>query len=226
LKKYALFLCAVIWALGAGVVATAQGAQAPSAAQAAGAGTAGALGNAQAVDETTLAIGDQPGAQTGVGGRAAGPNTTAYFIRMILVLALVLGLIYVVFRIMKRLAKPKIVADSSVRLLAQASLGPGRAVHLIGVGDKAWLVGSSENSVSLIAEIEDRELIDELALKAATAPLRAKADFASVLNSVLGKQRRPARKGRAAAAGDAVGDAVGDNGPDFLARQRERLRKF
>jgi len=214
LKRKALVLCAVL-ALGAGVVAPAQGTSVP------GAGAAGAVGTAQAVDETTLAIGDK--AATAPAGRApAGPNTLAYFIRMIFVLALVLGAIYGVFRLMRRLARPRGSEESAVKLLASTNIGPGRALHVVSLGSKAYLIGATDASVSLIAEVEDKEFADALALKAALAPERAgpRGDFADLLGSLLGRG-----KGRSPLSRKGAADRGGSGG-DFLARQRERLRKF
>lgn len=217
MKKYALVLCAAIWAFGAGAVATAQEASVPSGAQASGAGTAGALGNAQTVDETALAIGDQTAAGAQSGLRAAGPSNLSYFIRMVLVLALILGAIWLVFRFMKKVGRPKLSGGDAIKVLAQASLGTGKAVHLVGLGGKAWLVGTADSSVSLIAEVDDQELLDELALRAATSEGAPKADFSSMLQGILGKKKKPGTMGTAGLDGlDA----------DYLARQRDRLKKF
>jgi hypothetical protein len=37
-------------------------------------------------------------------------------------------------------------------------------VHVISLGEKAWLVGSADSSVSLISEIDDKETIDAMLL--------------------------------------------------------------
>jgi len=221
LKKYALVLCALLLALGVSVAATAQGAEAPTA------GTSGALGNAAAVDETTLAIGGETGAGVKAGSKAAGPNTFLYFIRMVVVLALVLGAIYLVFRLMKRLGKPKIGSDSAIKVLATTSLGTGRAVHVINIGSKAYLVGSTDSSVSLIAEITEKELVDDLVLKAGAEKPAPKGDCGTILSPLLPKTKRRGEapkvsdRDRARAAKDTDG-----LGPEFLAIQRERLKKF
>lgn len=219
MKKYALVLCALLLALGVSVAATAQGAETPTA------GTSGALGNAAVVDETTLAIGGETGAGVKAGAKAAGPNTFLYFIRMVVVLALVLGAIYLVFRLMKRLGKPKIGSDSAIKVLATTSLGTGRAVHVINIGSKAYLVGSTDSSVSLIAEITEKELVDDLVLKAGAEKPAPKGDFGAILSSLLPKKKGEAPKvsdrDRARAAKDTDG-----LGPEFLAIQRERLKKF
>lgn len=219
MKKYALVLCAVLLALGVSVAATAQSAEAPQA------GTTGALGNASAVDETTLAIGGEAGAGAKAGEKSSGPNTFLYFLRMVLVLALVLGAIYLVFRLMKRLGKPKVGSDSAIKVLATTSLGTGRAVHVLSLGSKAYLVGSTDSAVSLIAEVTEKEVVDDLVLKAGAEVAAPKGDFASILSSLLPKRKEGeaplSKRERSMAAKDEEGLS-----PEFLAVQRERLRKF
>jgi flagellar protein FliO/FliZ len=199
-------------ALGLGVVAGAQSTPVPRT------DTAGAVGTAQSVDETTLAIGDKA-ATAPVGQTPAGPNTFAYFIRMILVLALVLGAIYGVYRLMRRMSRPQGAEDSTVKILASTNLGPGKKLHVVGLGEKAYLIGVTETAVSLIAEVQDKEFVDALTLKASLSPEQAprRGDFSDLLGSLLGHAGR--RRSRSAAGG-------AESRGDYVARQRERLRKF
>lgn len=232
MKTHALVLCAML-ALGAGVSIPAQQAAQPKAA--AGAANAQALGNAQAIDETTLSLdapapaANQATSSTG-SAQAAGPDTFVYFLRMIFVLALVVGAMYLVFTVMRRLARPKDAGDSPIRVLGSTSLGTGRSVHLLGLGSKAWLVGASEHSVSLIAEVDDKELLDGLELEAATRKPAAGGDFGALLASLLGRGRGGgAQRGRATGTSGSAPSADLDRpaGPgDFIARQRGRLERF
>lgn len=204
MKRIALVLCALV-ALAGGVVGSAQGA--PSAQR----GTAaGVVGTAQAVDETALAF-DDGAPQAAAGTKSAGPTTLTYFIRMVVVLALVLGAIYLVLRFMKRLSRPSIGDEASIKVLATTSLGTGRSLHVVCIGSKAYLVGAAESSVSLISEIDDKEFVDALALKASTMPQGQGQAFGEMLGSMLGGKGKKAPKRGAT---------------DFLAGQRERLRKF
>ncbi len=209
MKGIALVLCATLMAFGAGAVAG-QGTKAP--APEAG----GVVGTAQSVDETTLVIGDRATA-TAAGNVPAGPSTLAYFLRMVVVLALVLGAIYGAYRLMRRASRPRIEEDPTVKLLATASLGPGKAVHVLSVGNQAFLVGATDSSISLIAEVSDRDLVDSLALKAAMAPKARPGlvGFGETLAALLAGRGKAAGR-RSSPAGDG----------DYLARQRERLRKF
>jgi flagellar protein FliO/FliZ len=211
LKRIALVLCAVL-ALGAGAAAGAQGNAAPSQAAA-----GNAVGTARAVDETTLTLGDS-GATAKAASNAAGSSTLAYFLRMVLVLALVLAAIYAIYRLMKRASRPKTADDPAIKVLASTSLGQGKALHVVSLGSKAYLVGATDSSVSLVAEVEDKELLDALALQAAMSPAAPKAgsarDFGELLAGIMGGRGRRAGSKQARRDGD------------FLAGQRERLRKF
>lgn len=210
MKRIALVLCAAL-ALGSGAVAAAQGTSpAPAAA-------GNAVGTARAVDETTLTLGDAA-APARAAANAAGSSTLAYFLRMIVVLALVLAAIYGVYRLLKRFTRPKLADDSAVKVLASTSLGQGKALHVVSLGSKAYLIGATDSSVSLVAEVEDKDFIDSLALQAALAPASkpsAGRDFTELLAGLMGP-----KGGRRAG-----GKAQRGEG-DFLAGQRERLRKF
>ncbi len=207
MKRIALVLCAAIATLGTGAAADAQG----TGVQARPA--EGAVGTATRADETTLAIGDAA-ADRKADTSAVGSTTFSYFLRMLVVLALVVAAIYGIYRLMRRVARPKTVEDDSIRLLATKSLGPGKAVHVIGMGAKAYLIGAAEAAISLLAQIDDKEFVDELFLKAAQNPQKngAAGDFGEMLAGLLGRRRKK-------------NESSGSAG-DFLAGQRKRLTRF
>jgi flagellar protein FliO/FliZ len=212
LKRIALILCAAM-ALGMGAVA---GAQSGNAAAQPAAG--GAVGTARPVDETTLSFSDAS-SPTRAANAAAAPSTLAYFLRMIVVLALVLAVIYCVYRLMKRLARPKAADSSAVKILASTNLGPGKALHIVALGSKAYLIGATDSSVNLVTELEDKEFVDKLNLEASMSPPKVGSgrDFGEMLSGILGGRNGGGRKSSAKGARGAG---------DFLAGQRDRLRKF
>lgn len=212
MKRIALVLCAVL-ALGTGAVAEAQGSS--TLAQAA---TGSAVGTASSVDETTLSLNDS-GVNAKAAKTAAGSSTLAYFLRMIVVLALVLAAIYGVYRLMKKAAGPKTVESPAVKILASTSLGAGKALHVVLVGSKGFLVGATDSQVNLVAAIDDKEYLDALALEAAINPPPREGsgrEFGKVLSSLMG--------GKGMSGKGEAGKKRGDG--DFLSGQRDRLRKF
>jgi len=161
-----------------------------------------------AVDETTLAIGDAPA------GTSGGTSTSVlpYILRMVLVLGLILALIYGLYVVLRRSVRPPVVEDQYLRVLASTQLAPGRSVHVASIGKRAWVLGSTDSSVSLIAELDDRELIDTLELKALSSPQTQRRAFSDTLAQWL----KP-KKGVSGQASETK---------DFFSRQRDRLKKF
>ncbi len=117
------------------------------------------------VDESTLTFDDeteQAQAEEVDGLTSFGAGD---FIRMVLVLGLVVLSIYVLFYFLKKAGGHGDRADKSLRLLGTTTLQGSRAVHLIEVGGRVFLVGSAEQSVNLISELQDQETIDQLLLE-------------------------------------------------------------
>lgn len=111
------------------------------------------------------------------------------FVRMIIVLAIVIGVIYFIFRLMKKTIEPGNDNDPFLRKVAGISVGPGKSVQVVTLIDKAYLVGVSENSINLIAEIDDKELINAMNLHSdkTTNQFKAKS-FAEVLDMFMPKK--------------------------------------
>lgn len=93
----------------------------------------------------------------------SGVNTWA-IVRMILVLVLAAAAVYGVVFIFKRASKRAPESDPYLKILAASHLGSNRYAHIISVGSRAWLVGSGENGVSLISELDDKEIINSMLL--------------------------------------------------------------
>jgi flagellar protein FliO/FliZ len=100
------------------------------------------------------------------GGEIAAPQTLSGFtmLRVALVLALSAAAIYGVVLFFKRLAKPQARTDPYLKVLARTALASGSAVAVVALGTKAWLVGAGDGGVTLLAEIEDQELVDAMLL--------------------------------------------------------------
>jgi flagellar protein FliO/FliZ len=190
LKKTVRVLCAAVFCLVISAGVWGQEAQAP-------------------VDETTLLFGE---AAEGEAGPQAPSSILPYVLRMFLVLALVLACIYGLYALLKRSSRPKAQPDAPIKILASTAVGPGRTIMVASVGQKAWLLGSTDSAISLIAELDDKELIDGLQLKALEEPQAPGQDFSTILTTLL----KPKRQGRGKPAAPS----------DFFARQRDRLKKF
>jgi flagellar protein FliO/FliZ len=102
------------------------------------------------------------------GGAAAGPAGTSSIgtvFRMVLSLALAAAAIYGVIFFIKRAGRRAETRDPFLKILASAHLGGNRYAHVVAVGAKAWLLGAAEGGVSLIGEIEDKDILNAMLLE-------------------------------------------------------------
>jgi flagellar protein FliO/FliZ len=142
-----------------------------------------------------------------------GPLVSSWdFLRMVLILAAVVGVIYLIFWLLKRGFRRQLPQNDLIRLLGTRNLSGNRALHLVEMGKQVFLVGSAEGSISLISEIRDRETLDSIALERSQAGNRTPQGFTQFFQSILksGKQQEPS-----------VGSTI-----DFMKQQRQRLEKL
>ncbi len=142
-----------------------------------------------------------------------GPLVSSWdFLRMVLILAAVVGAIYLIFWMLKRGFRRQLPQNDLIQLLGTRNLSGNRALHLIEMGKQVFLVGSAEGSISLISEIRDRETLDSIALERSQMQNRTHQGFAQFFQSILksGKQKE-----------SSVGATI-----DFMKQQRQRLEKL
>lgn len=104
--------------------------------------------------EQDLVIPDANGA-----GTAPGASFGAWdFFRTLLVLALIIGAVYGVLHLLKKV-NPKFTQadDKQIKIEATKVLAPGRMVQIIEVEGRRFLVGTSDHSVNLLAELDKKE---------------------------------------------------------------------
>lgn len=113
------------------------------------------------------------------------------FVRMIIVLAIVIAAIYFVFKLFKKSISPAAENDPFLRKVSGITLSPGKSIQVVTLIDKAYLVGVSDSSVNLIAEIDDKELINAMNLHSdkTTNQFKAKS-FAEVLEMFMPSQKK------------------------------------
>jgi flagellar protein FliO/FliZ len=113
-----------------------------------------------------------------------GPTTGAV-VRMVLTLALAAAAVYGIVFFIKKSVRHADVKDPFLKILAGAHLGSNRYAHIVSVGSRAWLLGSSDGGVNLIGEIDDKDVLNAMLLedsrKSAESPAGRFPDFASLL---------------------------------------------
>ncbi len=144
-------------------------------------------------------------------GAAGGVVSTGDFIRMVVVLAAVLGAIYLLFRLIRRGAAGRHGNSELIAVLGSRSLGGNRSLHLVRAAGGYYLVGAGDQAVNLVAEITDPERLDLLAEHPAGQGASARSRFADLLAE--------------AGIGTPSATRTADSGHTaFLRRQRDRVR--
>lgn len=81
------------------------------------------------------------------------------FFRTLLVLALIIGAVYGVLHLVRKV-QPKFIQgdDKKIKVESTKVLAPGRMVQIIEVEGRRFLVGTADHSVQLLAELEKKEM--------------------------------------------------------------------
>ena len=149
-----------------------------------------------------------------------GPETASLFsvwdfVRMLLIMGAIIGVIYLIFHFLKKAGGPKKQESQSIKVLSSQSLGSGKNLHLIEIGTQIYLIGAAENSVSLVSQIQDKETLDILRLQGADQGNPEKRNFADLFTSIFKRDE-----------GAVTGKGPASLSSDFLRRQRERIKKL
>ncbi len=99
-------------------------------------------------------------------------------------LAVVCLLAYVALRWFSRRGAGR--SEGPVRVLARCSLEPRRAVYLLRVAGRCFLVGVGDGPMSLLAEIDPAAVTSEIG---AGAPVQGSFRFAEMLSRFRGKAK-------------------------------------
>jgi flagellar protein FliO/FliZ len=160
------------------------------------------------VAEESLTIPDEPAAPAAPS--PSGPLVSTWdFVRMLLILAAVVGVIYLLFYILKRGFRRQLPQNELIRILGSRSLSGNRALHLVAMGRSVFLVGAAESGISLIAEIKDQETLDQIRLE--SSQVLSPQGFAQFFQSLWkGGGKR-----------NLSGDSL-----EFMKKQRQRLQKM
>jgi flagellar biogenesis protein FliO/LysM repeat protein len=121
---------------------------------------------------------------------AGGPNllnTSGMLLSLMLKLGLVLAIAYLGALGLRRLSGGKSVSSSRegpLKVLETITLGPNRWLHIIGVGGQAFLVASTPQQTTLLAEIQDGKVIKEFTERNSQG-----AGFSAQLGRLLGRDK-------------------------------------
>ena len=118
-----------------------------------------------------------------------GPSTAGTFIRMIIALIIVVALIYGVLWFIKKKTNVVKTEDDYLRRAAYINIAPGKTIEVITLVDKGYLIGVTEDGITMLSEIDDKELISAMNLTAdKKANTKKPVNFSEVLDMFLVKK--------------------------------------
>ena len=85
---------------------------------------------------------------------------------MVFFLGIIIAIVYGIVYLMKRSLKVSNDNDPFLRKVSQLTISPGKSVIVVTLLNKAYLIGVTDNSISLIGEVNDDELIQSMNLYA------------------------------------------------------------
>ena len=133
-------------------------------------------------DESTMVIGEPSGTAPSA---TVAPFGLWDLLRMVLVLAAVVGAIYLIFYLLKRAGRAKVGDSRAITVVGSQPLPGNRALYLVKVGSQLFLVGSGGDAVGLISEITDKESVDALLLRAAELGETPRRSFGELIAGML-----------------------------------------
>ena len=143
------------------------------------------------IDESTLML-DAAGEPDEDGSVRLNVFSAWDFIRMILILAAVIGVIFLIFLLLKRSGNPRIQENRMIRVLSTKALTNSRTLHLVEVGKQVFLIGAAESNISLVSEIIDKETLDGIHLQTTDTIESDRKSFSSVISQMFGKEKSTA----------------------------------
>jgi flagellar biosynthetic protein FliO len=167
--------------------------------------------------------------------KSASPSSVWILVRIVVVLALVCAGIYGVVYLLKKSTGGTAGNDPYLKNIASLYFSPNKSIQVISLGDKAYMVGVTDQAINLLAEVSDRELIDAMNLQSDKKNPVPAGTFQNILSNFFPGNKKDSTRGMAgggSSAGSSSASVPSSGAPgsatfgggDFLKSQRERLQ--
>ncbi len=123
---------------------------------------------------------------------AGTPNYFLLLIKTLFFLGLFIIVIYIAVKYLARKQGVKFPLQNVIKLISTLPVGTNRFIHLIEIGTHYFLIGSTDSSINLIAEITDRETIEAIRLQKGKSKIQktGKYSFFDFLKEMFGGIKR------------------------------------
>lgn len=149
-------------------------------------------------------------------------------IKTILVIGLFIGGFYMFFRFVTQKAGLHISGQEAIQILSVVPVGTNKFIQIIDVAGKVFLIGVSDNSISLLTEIRDRVDIDRIRLLSSkSTPIQGNS-FQDFISAQIGWVIDKIREKRNRGSGKVMMEDLSEKEFDlsYLDKQKSRLRNI
>ncbi len=178
--------------------------------------------NTESINEQEMKIAEdeEPARQTENTGpeKKLGTFTFWDFLRMILILAFVILCIYGFFYILKKAGNQKFEENDFINIISSKAVSPNKSIHIVEIGNQVIVIGSSDNGISMLTEITDKETVDRIRLYKGEIKKPAENSFYKYLMDTLMKGKSRIKSSNAGNSGSFTSE--------FLKKQKERIGKM
>ncbi len=144
-------------------------------------------------------------------------------IRTIIILGLLIGGFYYFFRFVTKKTGMQLRGEEVVNILSIVPIGQNKYLQVVDLAGKLLVLGITDNNISLISEITEKDEIDRIRILSSRVPTGGEGGFQDYLTKQIGRviERFQTGKNRGRM-------SFHDSGVDmdFLKQQRSRLKNL
>jgi flagellar biogenesis protein FliO len=155
------------------------------------------------------------------------------FFKTVIILALFGMGFFFFLRYVTRKSGMMSVGSGVANILSVVPIGQNKFIHIVDIGGRMLVLGVTDNSISLITELKDRDEIERVRLQSSkTIPVQHHgfqdfvAESAGSLFEFIGRAKKGLEKKKQKKQEPKVEEYIDDDRVDYLRNQRERLRRL
>lgn|GEM_PF-747477 len=120
----------------------------------------------------------------------------ASLLQLLGALVIICILAYIVIKFLKKSSHVLGTDDPYLRNVSSINIAQGKSIHVITLGEKAYIIGVTDASINKIGEVEDKNLVDAMNLEADKKTASPKKNFASMLAAFFPQTRQNEQSGK------------------------------
>lgn len=129
------------------------------------------------------------------GSNYKAPSALWTIVKFVFFLALVVAAIYAVMHFFKKKSSVAQSEDDFLRRVSSLTLAPGKSVEIVTLLEKGYILGVTDGNISLISEIDDKELVNSLNLNFDKKQnIKKPMNFSDVLDMFTAKPKTSSEK--------------------------------